>query len=64
MIVLLVFSGIALSIVQANSWFIVPDFCINLCYIMSVYAWMTYLYEKGLHEKLIKKMKTDKEKEE
>ena len=64
MIVFLMFLGIALSIVQANGWFIVPNFCIVFCYVMSFFSWLAYSYAKGLGEELSNKMKIDKKKEE
>lgn len=64
MIVLLMFLGIALSIAQANGWFIVPNFCIVFCYVMSFFSWLVYSYAKGLEEELPKRMKIDKKKEE
>lgn len=64
MIVLLMFLGIALSIVQANGWFIVPNFCVVFCYVTSFFSWLAYSYAKGLGEELSKKMKIDKKKEE
>ena len=44
MIVFLMFLGIALSIVQANGWFIVPDFCVVFCYVMSFFSWLISLF--------------------
>lgn len=44
MIVLLMFLGIALSIVQANDWFIVPNFCVVFCYAMSFISWLVNLF--------------------
>lgn len=64
MIVLLMFLGIALSIAQANGWFIVPNFCIVFCYVMSVVSWLVYSYAKGLGEELSKRMKINEKKEE
>lgn len=64
MIVLLMFLGIALSIVQANGWFIVPNFCIVFCYVMSFFSWLVYSYAKGLGEELTKRMKIKENKEE
>lgn len=64
MIVSLMFLGIALSIVQANGWFIVPNFCVVFCYVMSFFSWLAYSYAKGLGEELSKRMKIDKKKEE
>ena len=64
MIVLLMFLGIALSIVQANGWFIVPNLCIVFCYVMSVVSWLVYSYAKGLGEELSKRMKINEKKEE
>lgn len=64
MIVFLMFLGIALSIVQANGWFIVPDFCVVFCYVVSFFSWLAYSYAKGLGEELSKRMNIDKKKEE
>lgn len=64
MIVFLMFLGIALSIVQANGWFIVPDFCVVFCYVMSFFSWLAYSYAKGLGEELSKKIKNHEDKEE
>ena len=64
MIVLLMFLGIALSIVKANGWFIVPDFSVVFCYVMSFFSWLVYSYAKGLGEELSKRMKIKENKEE
>lgn len=64
MIVFLMFLGIALSIVQANGWFIVPNFCIVFCYVMSICACLAYSHAKGLGEELSKRMNIDKKKGE
>lgn len=64
MIVFLMFLGMALSIVQANGWIIVPNFRIVFCYVMSFFSWLIYSYAKGLREELSKKMKIKENKEE
>lgn len=44
----LVLSGIILSIVKANQWFIVPQFCIVFCYVVGFFYGWAYTVSKSL----------------
>ena len=63
-IVFLMFLGIALSIVQANGWFIVPNFCVVFCYVTSFLSWLASSYARGLGGELSKRMKIKENKDE
>lgn len=62
MFVLMAFSGIILSIVEANGWFIVPKFCIFFCYAMSIFSIMIFSAGRGAAEGYRDKMKEENEK--
>lgn len=64
MIALLLFSGIVLSIVKANGWIIVPNFCVVFCWVMSFFSWIIYSYAKGIGEEIGKKMKEKEKKQD
>ena len=64
MIALLLFSGIVISIIKANGWIIVPNFCVVFCWVMSFFSWIIYSYAKGIGEGIGKKMKEKEKKDE
>ena len=47
---LMLFSGVALSIVKANGWIVVPTFCVVWCYLIGFYSATVYSYGKGVLE--------------
>lgn len=66
MILFLMLIGIALSIVKANGWIIVPTSCVVFCWVISACSWLIYSYARGIGEEISKKIKEqeDKTKEE
>lgn len=57
MILFLMFIAIALSIVKANGWIIVPTSCVVLCWIIIVWSWLIYSYARGIGEEISKQIK-------
>lgn len=57
MMFLMIFSGVILSIIEANEWIIVPKFCIVFCYIMGFYTATIYSYVNGLSKKIVQNNK-------
>ena len=64
MIIFLMFLGIALSIIKANGWIIVPTFCIVFCWVVSFVSWLAYAYAKGMGEELGKRIEMNYKKGE
>lgn len=60
LLLFLPFLGVALSIVAANGWLVIPTYCIVLCYIASAIAGLVYSYARGVTDELMKKMKAEK----
>lgn len=56
MIKILVFLGIALSIVKANGWLVIPTFCIVFCWGISIAYMLIYSFVTSLKEQVADKM--------
>lgn len=54
--ILMVILGIALSVSNANQWFIVPEFCVNICFgvagLLLIVALINWLIAQGRAKKI------------
>lgn len=57
MIKILVFLGMALSIVKANGWIEIPNFCIMFCWVTSIVYALVYAFVSRIKEEIVLKMK-------
>lgn len=48
--------GVALSIVSANGWFVVPTFCITFCWVISIAACLLYAFASSIAKSINKKL--------
>ena len=56
MIWVMIFMGIALSIIRANGWIIVPTFCLVFCWGISIVCAVIHCYVTSLKEKVINEL--------
>lgn len=56
MVYFLIILAIALSIVKANGWILVPNFCVVVCWIFVIVYWFVYSYAITIAKHIDKKM--------
>lgn len=57
-------TGIALHIVKANDWFVVPTFCIVFCYIFGFICSMIEYTAKNIGKEIARRIKVENKKDE
>lgn len=51
--------GLALSIIKANGWILVPGFCVAICWIFSIAYWIFYSIGKGFADGMNEKLEEE-----
>lgn len=60
MFFVLLFLSVALSIVKANAWIVVPSFCVVICWILCVLFFFIYSIALSIANKFIEEESTKK----